>query len=86
MNGKCLKSLYRDFNQFYLKILDYQVTTPTGFADNVKVPCFKVQCYEGQGFDTCIIWLREELIGSLYEIVDIPKKYQIKQYSIFDFI
>lgn len=84
MKDKCLKSLYRNEGQFYLKILDEAITVPTGFLD--KEPCYKVQCYEGQGFRTDITWLRKSLIGSLYEIVDIPDKFKKKQLTIFDFI
>lgn len=85
MYGKCLKSLYRHEGQFFLKILDEAIMIPTGFEGHEE-PCYKVQCYEGQGFRTDISWLRKSLIGILYEIVDIPKQFKQKQLTIFDFI
>lgn len=84
---KCLKSLYRDSQkeQFYVKIFGVVNTIPSGFKD-IKELCFDCQCYEEQGMRVKRTYLRCSLIGSLYEIVDIPDKFRMKQYSIFDYI
>lgn len=78
----CLKGIYQDV---YIKVYDIVVTTPTGFS-NIQEECFDCACYDGQGFDTSRHYLRTSLIGSLYKIVEIPKRFKERQLSIFDFI
>lgn len=84
---KCLKSLYRDSQkeQFYVKVFGVVNTIPSGFKDKKEL-CFDCQCYNGQGMKVERIYLRCSLIGSLYEIVDIPETFKMKQMSIFDFL
>lgn len=83
----CLRSTYQESKdkQFYIKVYDVLIAEPTGFTNNKQL-CFDCACYEGQGYRTERSYLRCELIGSLYEIVDIPKKFLQKQLSIFDFL
>lgn len=58
---------------------------PTGF-ENAKQLCFDCKCYDGQGYRTERHYLRCCLIGILYEIVEIPRKFKETQMSIFDYI
>lgn len=83
----CLMSTYhgRKDEEFYLKVYGVGEYEPTGF-NNAKQLCFDCQCYEGQGYRTERHYLRCDLIGHLYEVVEIPDKFRIKQFSIFDFI
>lgn len=86
----CLKSIYHESKdkEFYIKVFNVGEYEPTGFI-NAKQLCFDCRCYEGQGYKTERSYLRCCLIGSLYEIVEIPRKFKeskIIQMSIFDFI
>lgn len=63
-----------DKEEFYMKILDEKICCPTGFS-GIEEECYQVQCFEGQGYKTDVIWLRKSLIRTLYVIVDVPKKF-----------
>lgn len=83
----CLMTTYHQSknDEIYIKVFGVVETTPTGFV-GVHQLCFDCQCYEGQGYKTDRDYLRCELVGKLYDIVEIPDKYKMKQMSIFDFL
>lgn len=83
----CLKSIYHESKdkEFYIKVFNVGEYEPTGFK-NAKQLCFDCQCYARQGYIVERGFLRCSLIGSLYEIVDIPNEFKMKQLSIFDFM
>ena len=83
-NKYCLKSLYRHEGQFYIEVFGVRTAIPDGFSQPEQ--CFECRCFEGQGFDTSVSFLRTSLIGSLYEIVEKPKHFCYVQLTMFDLI
>lgn len=83
----CLRSTYHNgSDEVYIKVYSVLEATPTGFFEDMKELCFHCQCYEGQGYRTEPSYLRCSLLDSLYEVVEIPKRFKFEQTSIFDFI
>lgn len=73
-NDYCLHSIYGacDGAEFYSKVIEERERE------------LVVESYPGQGMQEGTTTLRKCLIGSLYEVVEIPERFVIRQLS-FDF-
>ena len=86
-NTHCLKSTYHNNSseEVYIKVFNVGKYEPSGFS-NAKQLCFDCKCFDGQNYDTKRSFLRCCLLGTLYEVVPIPKKFKERQMTIFDFL
>lgn len=88
-NKYCLHSIYHGSKdeEFYIKVFKVVEAIPTGFS-GFKELCFDCQCYENQNYKVERNFLRVSLLGTFYEIVEIPDVFNKKKQklTIFDFM